>query len=453
MKKYNRFTPRASLAWIGKLSRKMGIWEVIRKSVHLRQKKAGHDPIDKLKDAWINLLCGGKGVVEINTRLRSDAALQRAFGRQSCAEQSTVSRTLSACTAEQVQQLRQAVESVFRQHSRSYPHNYAQATQWLDVDMTGLLAGKQGEGVSKGFFSNAYNKRGRQVGRVLATRYNETVVDRLYPGKVQLERSFQELILDAERVLDLDEARRRHSVVRMDGGGGTDADINWVLNRGYGVITKVKTWRRTDLLLGRVRVWYPDPKDDQRQLGWVEPAFAYAQPTRQIGVEETRANVTHYHYVVVTNLSDERLFAENGLPFQPQAPAPQLLSLAQTLYDHRSGGIETANRNSKSGLGLNKRNKRSFAAQEMLVLLAQLAYNLLSWVQHCLAQSSSVFSHYGWQRMVRDLFQIPGQVSFDGEDRLIAIRLTRDHPLASPFIAAVLALGKANDLSLILRKN
>ena len=453
MKQYNRFTPRASLAWIGKLSRQMGLWDEIQQSVQIRQKKAGHDPIDKLKDAWINILCGGRGIVQINTLLRSDAALQRAFGRHSCAEQSSVSRTLNACASEQVQQMREAGQAIFRKHSRSYRHNYVQEYQWLDVDMTGLLAGKQGEGVTKGFFSDKRGKRGRQVGRVLATLYNESVVDRLYTGKVQLERSFQELLLEAEKVLNLDEARRQHTIVRMDGGGGTDEDINWSLARGYGIVAKVKSWRRTEMLLRRVKVWYADPKDENRTLGWVEPPFAYARPTRQMGVHQTRANGTYYQYVVVISLTDEQIWVEQGRPFQPQTPPAQLLSLAEELYDRRNGGIETANRNSKSGLGLNKRNKRSFAAQEMLVLLAQLAYNLLSWVHHRLAPPGSPFVQYGWQRMVRDLFQIPGRLVFDGNDRLIAIRLSRDHPLSTPFLLAALAVGKAYDLSVILRKN
>ncbi len=42
------------------------------------------------------------GLAEINTRVRTDTALQRAFGRESCAEQSVVQETLSACTAENV---------------------------------------------------------------------------------------------------------------------------------------------------------------------------------------------------------------------------------------------------------------------------------------------------------------------------------------------------------------
>ena len=45
--------------------------------------------------------------------------------------------------------------------------------------MTGLSAGRLGEGVSKGYFAGERNRRGRQLGRVLASWYDEIVVDRL----------------------------------------------------------------------------------------------------------------------------------------------------------------------------------------------------------------------------------------------------------------------------------
>jgi hypothetical protein len=64
-------------------------------------------------------LAGAHGLVEINTRLRTDAGLQRAFGRSACAEQSVVQETLDACTAANVTQLQQALDEISRQHSQS----------------------------------------------------------------------------------------------------------------------------------------------------------------------------------------------------------------------------------------------------------------------------------------------------------------------------------------------
>ena len=205
MKNYNHFSVQAPLAMVGAEVKRTRIWDAIVQHVHIRQKQAGHLPTDKLKDAWINILSGGKGIVEVNTRIKPDRGIQKAFGRDGCAEQSTISRCLTACSPENVEQMCQAVQEILREHSRSYRHHYEQRHLWLDVDMTGMLAGRQGEGVTKGYFSHASNARGRQVGRVFASQYNEIVVDRLYPGKVQLERSLQTLVSAAETTLELDE--------------------------------------------------------------------------------------------------------------------------------------------------------------------------------------------------------------------------------------------------------
>jgi hypothetical protein len=61
--------------------------------------------VDKLYDAFISLLAGAHGMVEMNTRLRTDLALQQAFGRKACAEQSVVQETLDACTTEHARQM------------------------------------------------------------------------------------------------------------------------------------------------------------------------------------------------------------------------------------------------------------------------------------------------------------------------------------------------------------
>jgi hypothetical protein len=58
------------------------------------------------------------------------------------------------------------------------------------------------KGVSKGHFAGQKNRRGRQLGRVVATLYDEIGVDRLYDGKRQLDRSLQELVIATENVLE-----------------------------------------------------------------------------------------------------------------------------------------------------------------------------------------------------------------------------------------------------------
>jgi hypothetical protein len=172
----------------------LGIWQVVAQQVRIKQKVRVHTPQDKLLDCLMNILAGGHGLVEVNTRVRPDRVLQRAFGRSACAEQSTISDTLNACTPENVQQLRDALGALVRAHSHTYRHDYQARWQLFDIDMTGLRAGRLGEGVEKGYFAQHRNARGRQLGRVIASHYDEIICERLYPGKRQLEASLLELV-------------------------------------------------------------------------------------------------------------------------------------------------------------------------------------------------------------------------------------------------------------------
>lgn len=431
---YTPSSSRASLVAVGLLTQRMGLWKSIGKHVQIRQKVIKHTPLDKLLDAFINVLAGGHGLVEVNRRVKSDEALQRAFGRDGCADQSTISDTLNASTEENVEQMREGLAEFYRSHGQGYVHIYREQEQVLDVDMSGMPAGRQGEGVEKGYFSGKKNCRGRQLGRVVATLYGEIVVDRLYPGKRQLERSLQELVKAAEKVLGLGEARRRRTIIRSDGGGGRDADINWLLNRGYLILIKVKNWQRARKLAQSVQTWYRDPKTGDREVGLVEDPHAYDQPTRQVALRMPKKDSGYHYRVLVFNLSDRQLFslARQDLPQDPDSA--QVLFTALYAYDLRSGGVETSIKGSKQGLGLTKRNKKRFAAQEMLVLLAQLAYNLIIWTRNLLAGPSPKLRRFGLLRMVRDIFHICGRVKFDAQGHVLKITLNQADELAQPFV-------------------
>src|SRR5207302_527202 len=228
-----QFTGCATLAAIGIKLRELKVFQPLRQSVQIAQKTIKDSPSDKLYDALISLLAGAHGLVEINTRLRADAALQRAFGRSRCAEQSVVQDTLNACTPENVEQMEQALDSIYRQHSQGYQHDYEADFQILDVDMSGLPCGPKAAFATKGYFANERNRRGRQLGRVLASRYGEVVVDRLFDGKTQLVSALVPLVEAAERTLCLDEQRRARTILRVDAGGGTLSQVNGALSRGY----------------------------------------------------------------------------------------------------------------------------------------------------------------------------------------------------------------------------
>ncbi len=98
------FTSRATLLALGIKMEQLKVIEVIGRYVSIAQKTVKDSPLEKLTDALITILAGGRGLVEANKRVRADRALQRAFGRERCAEQSVISKPLNACTSVNVQQ-------------------------------------------------------------------------------------------------------------------------------------------------------------------------------------------------------------------------------------------------------------------------------------------------------------------------------------------------------------
>ena len=431
-----RYSPRGSLAIVGMNMQQMGIWEMIGQQVKIQQKTVTHTPLQKLQDAFINIMAGGQGIVEVNQRVKLDASLSAAFGRQQCADQSGVSATLNACQAENVEQMRQAMQAIYQRYGAGYGHDYGRSWQLLDVDMSGMPAGRQGEGCEKGYFAKQKNKRGRQLGRVYATLYDEIVSERLYAGKTQLNRSLQELVADAETVLNFNPGFRKRTILRSDGGGGNDADINELLTRGYKLLVKVTHWKRVEKLAATVETWHTDPKDPQRQAGWVQAPFAYDQPTRQLAVRCQGKKGKWHTTVLVFNLDDDQLRWLNQQGKRPVAPLTDAIWLAVYAYDLRGGAVETAIKGSKQGLAIAKRNKKSFPAQEMLLLLGQLAYNLTGWVRNGLASCQARLRQFGMVRMVRDAFHIPGCISFDAQGHIVQISLNQAHELAASFINA-----------------
>src|SRR5712692_133247 len=357
------FSPRAGLAALGVKLRSLQLFGPIEELVKIEQKVIKDTPVQKLHDAFITILAGAHGLVEINTRLRSDRGLQVAIGRARCAEQSVVQDTLDACTAANVHQMEEALDTIYRQHSLAYRHAYQDAWQVLDVDISGLPCGPKAAFATKGYFAKQRNRRGRQLGRVLASRYGDIVVDRLFDGKTQLTRALQPLLRAAEGTLGLDKAQRKRTIVRMDGGGGSLADVNWALARGYAVHCKDYSATRAETLAASVTEWVDDPRVPGRQVGWVTlPAPEYVRPVRRLAVRCPKKNGQWAVGVLVSALAPADVIALTGQPCDRVADPTAVLLAYVYFYDQRGGGVETSFREDKQGLGLTKRSKKRVAA-------------------------------------------------------------------------------------------
>ena len=69
MKDCIKYSARASLALVGNSIKQMGIWNTVSNYVHINQKTVIHTPVEKLQDAFINIMAGGHGISEVNQKV------------------------------------------------------------------------------------------------------------------------------------------------------------------------------------------------------------------------------------------------------------------------------------------------------------------------------------------------------------------------------------------------
>ena len=323
------------------------------------------------------------------------------------------------------------MEEIFRRHSQTYRHDYQLNWQLLDADITGRPCGRKAQFASKGYFAKQRNRRGRQEAYLIGTWYEEIVVERIFDGKTQLNRALRPLIEACEQVLEMDERKRQRTIVRVDSGGGSAEDINWMLERGYQVHAKDYSGVRAQTLAESVTEWIPDPSDRDRQMGWVTlETDLYCRPVKRIAVRCHKKNGHWAYGLIISTLSPIDVLLFTG-GYQQEIEDPKAVLLAYVnFYDQRGGGVEIEIKEDKQGLGTSKRNKRRFEAQQMLTQLEALAHNVLIWAQQWLAPHCPKIAHLGLKRLVRDVFQMDGFLIFDHATDLLNVMLNRANPLA-----------------------
>jgi hypothetical protein len=246
--------------------------------------------------------------------------------------------------------------------------------------------------------------------------------------------------------------KRSQTVIRIDRGGGSLDDVNWLLQRGYRVHTKDCSAARSKQLAETVQQWVDAPQHPGRQVGWVQQAPSdYVSFVRRIAVRCRKNNGQWGIGVLVSTLSEQQLRQLSPLPLNPSAPHA-LLFASVYFYDQRGGGIKTSLKQDKQGLGMTKRNKKRFEAQQMLVQLGVLAHNVTLWAKQWLLPSAPKLRPLGVLRLVRDVFTTSGQLVFDALGKLVEIRLNPADSWARLLAQSLAALLQPDHVAVILGK-
>lgn len=412
-------TRYAPLCVLGYCLTRTGFLDRYWSRVQCHMKKRDHEPTEKLQDMLTSILAGNESVHQINTRIRPDLPLATAWRRGRFAEQSSVARTLDALDDEQIEQLQQGNLELVRQHSRTLKHDFANQWLMLDIDPTFLPASRHAQGSRKSYTAGKKNQYGRQWVRISAPAYHETLCSQLYHGNQQGCTMLKPAVRVLQDLLELTPEQIRRTILRSDASLGTDSNINWLLWAGYQILMKGFSGLRAAKLAGQVLE--KDWLEDQARKRWITWAPDPPRFAKRINVFSLRwRNKSDLRYgTLLSTLTDLE-------------PLPTLC-----LHDGR-GAVEVEIKADKQGLKATKRRKKSFAAQAGLILLTDLAHNILSWTHHWVLEGGP-FDSFGTKRMVAELMCIPGRIEVKGH-KLHKVALLENHPYAQDMRSALLKL-------------
>jgi hypothetical protein len=408
----------ASLCLLGCYLRQIGFFRPFEEGIRLRQKVVKYSPVQKVEMIFISLLAGAKAIAHSDLTLRVDPALQAAFGLPGCADQSVLADTLDAATDQDVADLRQVVEEIFRRYSQTRRHRPSQGLLTLDLDLSPLPASSQAEGSERCYMGRCRSKTGRKLVRVRAAQYQETIWEEVLPGRtVETLAVVQQAVAAVERLLDLAddspavELRRARTEWRLDSGWGSEEIINWLLARGYQVTGKFKSTSRVKKLVAPITTW-ATTSSPGREVAPVPVPVGLARPCAQYAVRTpSKEKAGGYYHAVL---------------FSSRRELGRQATVAH--YDDRAA-MEADLKNDKRGLGLGVLRKRKLTAQRLVVLLGQLAHNVLIWARRWLAQRAPRLSRFGIVRLVQEVWAVPGRVKLLG-DHVTRVRLRPEHPRA-----------------------
>ena len=211
--------------------------------------------------------------------------------------------------------------------------------------------------------------------------------------------------------MNLSSVQKQRTILRTDSGFGADDNLNYALAEKWQVLTKGSGGQRPNSFARQVAPtdWQVLRPDDRWVARAVKPP-TYAEPVQHLVLRWRNQTGGLKHATVVCSIL--------------------AWSMTEVIkhYDAR-GTCETEIQADKGGLKLCKRRKKQPSAQEALILLTDIAHNLLAWSSPWMFPDGPL-AQFGTTRLIEDVLAIPGHLIFDDE-QLVEVQLNELHPHAS----------------------
>lgn len=206
-------------------------------------------------------------------------------------------------------------------------------------------------------------------------------------------------------------------MLRSDGGFGSDANLNTALAASWQVVAKCSGGRRPGAITRQLQEtdWQPLRMDD-RWVARVPAPVELVRPVQWLALRWRTQGGECKQALVVCSVEDWS--------------AREVIEA----YDDR-GACETEIQADKAGLQLGRRRKKRAAAQEVLILLTDVAHNLLAWMRPHLFPSGPL-AKMGTTQLTQDVLAIPGRLIFQGQ-QLAEVQLNERHPYAAEVAAGL----------------
>ena len=271
--------------------------------------------------------------------------------------------------------------------------------------------------------------------RVSAPSYGEIIFSKLHPGNTNSCEVLKQTMNEVERVLGSSPHKRQRTLIRLDGGFGTDENIEWLCSCGYQFVVKGYGGGRAGKLARSVveDAWHEGPTTGQLlAIPTQEEAPPYSRKTKTVLRRWKDAKGKLYTDYLLSTLTD--------------LTADQIAKL----YDERAG-MESGIKGDKRGLGIENRRKKSFHAQEALVLLAQLSHKLLAYFKEWLLGATDA-RKLGMERLLREVLAMPAEARRTRRGTKLSLKVPELHPWAEALACGIGARFPPSRWRAILRK-